>query len=98
MYKDLDPLLHQQLRLSVMSILIGVKDAEFNYIKEKTKSTAGNLSVQLNKLSEAGYITINKSFRDNYPLTTCAVTKQGVKAFDEYVKALKLYLNPSGDK
>jgi hypothetical protein len=98
MYKDLDPLLHQQLRLSVMSILIGVKDAEFNYIKEKTKSTAGNLSVQLNKLSEAGYITINKSFRDNYPLTTCAVTKQGVKAFDEYVKALKVYLNPSGDK
>jgi len=97
MYKDLDPLLHQQLRLSVMSILIGVKDAEFNYIKEKTKSTAGNLSVQLNKLSEAGYITINKSFRDNYPLTTCAVTKQGVKAFDEYVKALKVYLNPSGD-
>ena len=98
MYKDLDPLLHQQLRLSVMSILIGVKDAEFNYIKEKTKSTAGNLSVQLNKLSEAGYITINKSFRDNYPLTTCAVTKQGVKAFDEYVKALKVYLNPSGDQ
>ena len=98
MYKDLDPLLHQQLRLSVMSILIGVKDAEFNYIKEKTKATAGNLSVQLNKLSEAGYITINKSFRDNYPLTTCAVTKQGVKAFDEYVKALKVYLNPSGDK
>ncbi len=97
MYKDLNPLLHQQLRLSVMSILIGVKDAEFNYIKEKTKSTAGNLSVQLNKLSEAGYITINKSFRDNYPLTTCAVTKQGVKAFDEYVKALKVYLNPSGD-
>jgi DNA-binding MarR family transcriptional regulator len=97
MYKDLDPLLHQQLRLSVMSILIGVKDAEFNYIKEKTKSTAGNLSVQLNKLSEAGYITINKSFRDNYPLTTCAVTKQGVKAFDEYVKALKVYLNPSGE-
>jgi DNA-binding MarR family transcriptional regulator len=98
MYKDLDPLLHQQLRLSVMSILIGVKDAEFNYIKEKTKATAGNLSVQLNKLLEAGYITINKSFRDNYPLTTCAVTKQGVKAFDEYVKALKVYLNPSGDK
>jgi hypothetical protein len=97
MYKDLDPLLHQQLRLSVMSILIGVKDAEFNYIKEKIKATAGNLSVQLNKLSEAGYITINKSFRDNYPLTTCAVTKQGVKAFDEYVKALKVYLNPSGD-
>ena len=97
MYKDLDPLLHQQLRLSVMSILIGVKDAEFNYIKEKTKSTAGNLSVQLNKLSEAGYITINKSFRDNYPLTTCAVTKQGVKAFEEYVKALKVYLNPSGE-
>jgi len=97
MYKDLDPLLHQQLRLSVMSILIGVKDAEFNYIKEKTKATAGTLSVQLNKLSEAGYITINKSFRDNYPLTTCAVTKQGVKAFDEYVKALKVYLNPSGD-
>jgi DNA-binding MarR family transcriptional regulator len=93
MFKDLDPLLHSQLRLAVMSLLISVESAEFTYLREKTNSTAGNLSVQLDKLSEAGYISVEKSFKGKKPLTTCKVTKKGVKAFEEYVNALKQYIN-----
>ncbi|MDZ4668919.1 MAG: transcriptional regulator [bacterium] len=92
MFKDLNPILHSQLRLAVISLLIGVKEAEFNYIKEKTASTAGNLSVQLQKLKEAGYIEIDKSFRDNFPLTTCKITAGGIAAFETYVKNLKQYI------
>ena len=92
MLKELDPLLHSQLRLGIMSLLMSVDSAEFTYLKEKTNSTAGNLSVQLDKLSEAGYITVEKSFRGKKPLTTCKVTKQGLKAFEEYVNALKQYI------
>lgn len=94
MFKELDPLLHSQLRLSVVSILIGVKEAEFSFLKEKTGATAGNLSVQIGKLADAGYISVEKSFRDNYPLTTCKITKTGIKAFETYVDALKQYLHP----
>ena len=76
-----------------MSLLISVKEAEFTFIKEKTNSTAGNLSVQVQKLKDAGYIEVNKQFKDNYPLTTCKITKQGIQAFEDYVKALQEYLN-----
>jgi DNA-binding MarR family transcriptional regulator len=93
MFKDLDPLLHSQLRLAVMSLLISLESAEFTFIKEKTKSTAGNLSVQLDKLSEAGYIAVEKSFKGKKPLTTCRITKKGIKAFEEYVNTLKQYIN-----
>jgi DNA-binding transcriptional ArsR family regulator len=92
-FKDLDPILHSQLRLAVMSLLIGVKEAEFTFIKEKTNATAGNLSVQIQKLKEAGYIDVQKQFKDNYPQTTCKVTPAGVKAFEEYVKNLQSYLS-----
>ncbi len=91
-FAELDPLLHQQLRLSVVSLLVAVKEAEFTYIREKTGATAGNLSVQISKLSEAGYIKVEKSFKDNYPLTTCSITDKGVVAFETYVKALQGYL------
>ena len=94
MFKDLDPLLHSQLRLSVISLLVGVKEAEFSFLKEKTGATAGNLSVQITKLSEAGYIEVAKSFRDNYPLTTCKITAKGLEAFEQYVENLKAYLKP----
>ena len=93
MFKDLDPLLHSQLRLAVMSLLISVESAEFTFIKEKTNSTAGNLSVQLDKLNEAGYISIEKSFKGKKPLTTCNITRKGLKAFEEYVNNLKQYIN-----
>lgn len=92
MLKDLDPLLHSQLRLGVMSLLISVESADFTWLREKTNSTAGNLSVQLDKLSEAGYISIEKSFKGKKPLTTCRITKKGIKSFEEYVNSLKDYI------
>ncbi len=95
MFKDLDPILHSQLRLAIMSLLIGVKEAEFTYIKEKTNATAGNLSVQIQKLKEVGYVEVNKKFKDNYPLTTCKITHAGINAFESYVKALQQYLKVS---
>jgi DNA-binding transcriptional ArsR family regulator len=95
MFRELDPLLHSQLRLSIISLLIGVKSATFTFLLEKTGATRGNISVQLKKLEEAGYIEIGKSFRDNYPLTTCQITPRGVEAFERYVDALKDYLNSS---
>ena len=76
-----------------MSLLIGVKEAEFTYIKEKTNATAGNLSVQIQKLKDAGYIDVLKQFNNNYPQTICKVTPQGVEAFEQYVKALQVYIN-----
>jgi DNA-binding PadR family transcriptional regulator len=91
MFKELDPLLHSQLRLAVMSLLIGVEEADFVFLKEKTGATAGNLSVQIDKLKEAGYITVEKTFAGKMPRTICRITPKGVKAFDEYVKALKTY-------
>ena len=68
-----------------MSILMGVKEAEFAYLQEKTGSTAGNISVQITKLSDAGYITVEKTFRDNYPLTTVKISPNGIVAFEKYV-------------
>ncbi|MFN8289275.1 MAG: transcriptional regulator [Chitinophagaceae bacterium] len=92
MFKDLDPILHSQLRLAVMSLLISVKEAEFTFLKEKTNATAGNLSVQIQKLRDAGYIDVTKQFKDNYPQTICRVTRAGISAFEKYVTALKTYL------
>lgn len=92
MFKELDPILHSQLRLAVMSLLIAVKEAEFTYIREKTNATAGNLSVQVQKLKDAGYIEVTKQFKENYPQTTCKITTQGIEAFEAYVQALQQYL------
>jgi DNA-binding transcriptional ArsR family regulator len=92
MFKELDPILHSQLRLAVMSLLISVKEAEFTFIREKTNATAGNLSVQVQKLKDAGYIEVTKQFKDNYPQTTCKITKEGITAFEAYVQALQQYL------
>lgn len=89
MFKDLDPILHSQLRLAVMSLLISVQEAEFTFLKEKTNATAGNLSVQIQKLKDAGYIEVTKQFKDNYPQTICRVSKKGIEAFEKYVAALK---------
>lgn len=91
--KELNPLLHSQLRLAIMSILMNVDEADFVYLKEKTESTAGNLSVQLDKLSTAGYIAVNKGFVGKKPRTVCTITDAGRKAFEEYVDDLRQYLN-----
>jgi DNA-binding PadR family transcriptional regulator len=90
--KELDPLLHSQIRLAIVSILMGLDEAQFNYLKEKTEATAGNLSFQLSKLKDAGYIKVSKSFKNNYPLTTVRITAKGKKAFEDYVNAMKDYL------
>ncbi len=93
MFKELNPILHSQLRLAIISLLISVKEAEFSFLKEKTAATAGNLSVQITKLKEVGYIDVIKKYKDNYPLTICNITQVGVKAFEDYVFALKSYTN-----
>jgi DNA-binding transcriptional ArsR family regulator len=93
-FKELDPILHSQLRLAVVSLLISVKEAEFTFIKEKTNATAGNLSVQINKLKDAGYLEVTKQFKDNYPQTICKITRLGIDAFEQYVLALQSYMNP----
>ncbi len=94
-FKELDPILHSQLRLAVVSLLISVREAEFTFLKEKTNATAGNLSVQINKLKDAGYLEVIKQFNNNYPQTICKITKKGIDAFEEYVKALQTYMNPN---
>jgi DNA-binding MarR family transcriptional regulator len=91
-FKDLDPLLHSQLRLAIMSLLIANEMAEFTYIREQTGATAGNLSIQITRLKEAGYINVTKRFANNYPQTQCSVTTLGRKKFAEYVNDLKEYL------
>ena len=92
MFEELDPLLHSQLRLAVMSILISVDEADFVYLKEQTGATSGNLSVQIEKLREAGYIKVNKSFRGRMPCTVCKITNKGISAFEAYTKVLQSYI------
>lgn len=92
MFKELNPLLHSELRLGVMSLLISVEEADFVYIRQQTKATAGNLSVQIDKLNQAGYVEVTKTFKGKMPCTICKITPKGVEAFEEYVEALKSYI------
>jgi DNA-binding transcriptional ArsR family regulator len=91
MFRELDPILHSQVRLAVMSLLIQVKYAEFSYLLENINTTKGNLSFQLTKLKEAAYIEIKKSFKGNYPLTICEITQKGIDAYEVYVNAIDEY-------
>lgn len=92
MYKDLDPLLHSQLRLTIVSLLITSDEVDFNQIKDTTNATSGNISVQIKKLQDAGYIEVVKSFKNNYQNTSLKITNKGIKAFEEYVESLKQYI------
>ena len=92
MFKELNPLLHSELRLGIMSILLSAEEADFTYLKQETKATAGNLSVQIDKLSKAEYIEVIKTFKGKMPCTLCRITPKGVEAFEEYVEALKTYI------
>jgi DNA-binding transcriptional ArsR family regulator len=94
MFKELDPLLHSQLRLQIVSLLMGVEEASFNFLLESTGATKGNLSIQINKLKDADYIAVTKQFKDNFPLTTCKITQKGKNAFLEYIDTLQIYLKP----
>lgn len=92
MFRELNPLLHSELRLAVMSVLIGVESADFTFLRQQTGATAGNLSVQLDKLARAGYIDVEKTFRGKMPCTVCRITDAGRDAFAEYVEALQTYI------
>ena len=94
MFKDLDPLLHSQLRLAIISMLVNSEKVEFTHIKEQTQAAAGNISIQIKKLQEAGYIKVEKTFMNNYPKTLLSITDLGMKAFEAYVNDLKKYINP----
>ena len=91
-FDKLDPLLHSELRLAVMSVLISMETADFVYLRKETGASAGNLSVQLDKLSQAGYIEVEKTFDGKKPHTTCRITDKGRQAFEDYVESLKSYL------
>ena len=93
MFPKLDPILHSELRLAVMSLLAGVEEADFSFIKKQTGATSGNLSVQIDKLTTAGYISVEKGFKGKMPRTTCWITAAGLEAFNHYVEALKEYLS-----
>lgn len=95
MFKPLDPLLHSELRLAVISLLAGVESADFTYIKEQTGATAGNLSVQIDKLHQAGYIAVTKGYKGKKPQTMCRITPAGIEAFRNYLEALKSYIPPT---
>ena len=92
MYKDLDPLLHSQLRLTIVSLLMTGDEVDFNHIKDTTNATSGNISVQIKKLQDAGYIEVVKSFKNNYQNTSLTMTNKGIKAFEDYVESLKQYI------
>jgi DNA-binding MarR family transcriptional regulator len=94
MYNDLDPLIHSQLRLAIISILVVSDKVEFTYLKDETKAAAGNISIQIKKLQDAGYVKVEKTFKNNYPNTMVSITKKGIKAFETYVSNLKKYINP----
>lgn len=96
MFKELDPLLHSQVRLTIMTILLNVKSAEFSYLLENIETTKGNLSFQITKLKEGGYIQVKKSFRNNYPLTTLKITSKGIDAYENYIEAISEYFKKSG--
>jgi predicted transcriptional regulator len=92
MYRDLDPLLHSQLRLAIVSLLMTSNEVDFNQIKDITNATSGNISVQIKKLHNAGYIEVVRSFKNNYQNTSLKITNKGIKAFEDYVESLKQYI------
>lgn len=89
MFNNLDSILHSQTRLAIISILMGVEEAEFTALKEITKVSAGNLSLQLDKLKENEYITIQKDFKNKYPVTKCRITKKEFLHLSIMLKPLK---------
>lgn len=89
---ELDPVIHGKLRLALLSLLAGVSEAEFTWLREKTGSTDGNLGAQLTKLEEAGYLSVEKKFVARKPMTLYRMTEKGREALTEYIQALKQLL------
>jgi DNA-binding HxlR family transcriptional regulator len=89
---ELDPVIHGKLRLAVLSLLLGVEEADFTWLRDKTGSTDGNLGAQMMKLEEAGYVAMQKRFAGRKPQTLYRMTPAGRKALAKYVSALKQLL------
>ena len=84
----IDDVIHGRMRLGIMVYLADADEADFTELKTVLEATQGNLSVHLKKLEEAGYVAIEKSFRDNKPLTRVSITQQGRQAFSAYLDAI----------
>ena len=89
---ELNPVIHGKLRLALLSLLSGIEEAEFIWLRSKTGSTDGNLGAQLLKLEEAGYVSVEKKFVQRKPQTLYRMTEAGRTALTEYVQALKQLL------
>jgi DNA-binding PadR family transcriptional regulator len=89
---DLNPVVHGKLRLALLTLLTGVEEAEFTWLREKTGATDGNLGAQLLKLEEAGYVTVEKKFVQRKPQSLYRMTDAGRAALTEYVQALRQLL------
>jgi DNA-binding MarR family transcriptional regulator len=92
-FKALDPILHNELRLKIMAALDSLDDADFVYLKELTKATSGNLSVQLTNLEDAGYIKVSRSGEGRGSHTVCRITTKGTRAMNDYQRALLSYFS-----
>ncbi len=93
MFQGLDPIMHSEVRLAVISLLVSMEEADFTFLLEQTKASAGNLSIQLDKLREAGYVEVTKTFKNKRPCTRCRISQKGVEAFENYVETLKGFMN-----
>jgi DNA-binding PadR family transcriptional regulator len=89
---ELNPVIHGKLRLALLSLLAGVEEAEFTWLRAKTGSTDGNLGAQLMKLEEAGYVAVEKKFVQRKPQTIYRMTEAGREALQEYVQSLRQLL------
>ena len=94
---DVDRLIHEPSRTVILAILAAVESADFLYLQRETGLTKGNLSVHLSKLEEAGYVSIEKTYRGKVPLTLCCMTEEGRKAFNNYRKQLKQFVDHTKD-
>ena len=92
---ELDRVIHEPARLTIIALLSSVKEADFLYLLRETGFTKGNLSTHLMRLEEAGYVEIEKTFRGKIPLTLVRLTSEGKAAFQDYRKSMKDILAPS---
>lgn len=95
---NLDRVIHEQGRLAIMSLLAVTPDLSFTELRDTLNMTDGNLTTHIRTLQEAGYVSVAKSFRNNRPLTTCAMTAAGRKAFGEYINQLEKFIRSARTK
>ena len=89
---EVDRLIHEPARLMIVTILSVVESADFLYLQRETELTRGNLSAHISRLEEAGYLTVEKTYRGKIPLTICRLTDAGRDAYENYRKRLKHFV------